>query len=133
MSGSSKELPSGAAVDDVICQCIALDFLPTPVKPDKFSPVTVKKLTFTSSNVYVPQEIFGHDAKAAGGECVICLEGALAAVLLPCRHFCVCRVCLDEIDQCPICRTKFTTYVCYSETDNDSAATSTTELQVKVL
>lgn len=57
------------------------------------------------------QEIFGREA-SAGGECVICLEGALDVVLLPCRHQCVCRVCLKEIDRCPICRAKFSTYVC---------------------
>lgn len=41
--------------DEVICQCVAIDFLPTPAKAEKFTPVIVKKLTFTRSNVYVPQ------------------------------------------------------------------------------
>lgn len=41
--------------DDVICQCVAIDFLPTPAKTDKLMPVVVKRLTFTRSNVYVPQ------------------------------------------------------------------------------
>lgn len=62
------------------------------------------------------QEIFGGDlSKDAAGECVICLEGDLSVILLPCRHLCVCRVCLQEIDKCPICRRAFSTYVCYDE------------------
>lgn len=75
------------------------------------------------------QDIFGRDA-TSGGECVICLEGALSVVLLPCRHLCVCRVCLDEIDRCPICRAKFSTYVCYAES---TAAAGSQQLQVKVV
>lgn len=69
------------------------------------------------------QEIFG-TRDATAGECAICLEGAIAAVLLPCRHFCVCRTCLEEIDRCPICRAKFTTYACYAEPTDASMTTS---------
>lgn len=46
---------SSSSQDEVICQCVAIDFLPTPAKAEKFTPVVVKKLTFTRSNVYVPQ------------------------------------------------------------------------------
>jgi hypothetical protein len=41
--------------------------------------------------------------------------------LLPCRHFCVCSTCLDEIDRCPICRTQFSTYAIYKEDDRCKA------------
>lgn len=74
------------------------------------------------------QEIFGRES-GSGGECVICLERPLAAILLPCRHFCVCRECLEEIDQCPICRAKFSTYACYQ----DDMATPAAHTQLQVL
>lgn len=65
-------------------------------------------------SAHLNQEIFGGDlSKDSTGECVICLEGSLSVILLPCRHLCVCRVCLQEIDKCPICRRAFSTYVCY--------------------
>lgn len=40
--------------------------------------------------------------------CAVCLERPSilteGSVLTPCQHGCVCRVCLQEIDSCPICR-----------------------------
>lgn len=106
---------------DVLWQCVAVDFLPTPAKAAKFSAVAVRQLTATAARVLEQQEIFGRRSDA---ECVICLEGALAAVLLPCRHLCVCRACLREIDRCPICRTKFSSYACFAETGGDGTGAS---------
>ncbi|GLD97281.1 hypothetical protein PINS_up005964 [Pythium insidiosum] len=107
--------------DSVVAQCIAIDLLPTPAKPERFSPVVVKMINFTANGSCVlAQEIFGRDRTASRGppsasssECAICLEGSLAAILLPCRHFCVCIECLDAIDRCPICRAPFSTYACF--------------------
>ncbi|KAG7382213.1 phosphatidylinositol-4-phosphate 5-kinase-like protein 1 [Phytophthora pseudosyringae] len=107
--------PEDDTDDEVLCHCVAIDFLPTPGKPRR-APMVVKKLHFTATSVLSSQEIFGR-----GGECVICLEHPQAAILLPCRHLCVCRACLEEIDQCPICRAKFSTYACYQ---SDSSSNS---------
>ncbi|XP_071724462.1 kinesin-like protein KIN-7D, mitochondrial [Rutidosis leptorrhynchoides] len=38
--------------------------------------------------------------------CKICFESPKAAVLLPCRHFCLCKSCSLACSECPICRTK---------------------------
>lgn len=113
---------------DVVCQCVAIDFLPTPTRLEKVTPVVVKRFTVTLAGVYVQQEIFGR-SDASSSECVICLEGELAAVLLPCRHLCVCRACLREIDRCPICRAKFSTYVCFAE-ESESKSTG---LELKIV
>ncbi|KAH7465804.1 putative phosphatidylinositol 4-phosphate 5-kinase MSS4 [Phytophthora ramorum] len=99
-SGLKKRGSTGSpcpedAVEEVVCQCVAVDFLPTPAKLSR-TPVIVKKLNFTATNVSTSQEIF-----STGGECVICLERPLATIQLPCRFFCVCYECLEEIDQCP--------------------------------
>ncbi|XP_022146181.1 kinesin-like protein KIN-7D, mitochondrial [Momordica charantia] len=37
--------------------------------------------------------------------CKICFESATAAILLPCRHFCLCKSCSLACSECPICRT----------------------------
>ncbi|XP_058003020.1 kinesin-like protein KIN-7D, mitochondrial isoform X1 [Hevea brasiliensis] len=38
--------------------------------------------------------------------CKVCFESATAAILLPCRHFCLCKSCSLACSECPICRTK---------------------------
>ncbi|CAN1173252.1 Kinesin-like protein KIN-7D, mitochondrial [Linum perenne] len=38
--------------------------------------------------------------------CKVCFESATAAILLPCRHFCLCKSCSLACTECPICRTK---------------------------
>ena len=37
--------------------------------------------------------------------CVVCLDNPRGTVLLPCGHVCVCLLCSDMIDLCPVCRT----------------------------
>ncbi|XP_072958189.1 kinesin-like protein KIN-7K, chloroplastic isoform X1 [Typha angustifolia] len=38
--------------------------------------------------------------------CKVCFESPTAAVLLPCRHFCLCKPCSLACSECPVCRTK---------------------------
>ncbi|KAJ0252458.1 Kinesin-like protein KIN-7D [Hirschfeldia incana] len=38
--------------------------------------------------------------------CKVCFESPTAAILLPCRHFCLCKSCSLACAECPICRTK---------------------------
>ncbi|CAN1320123.1 Kinesin-like protein KIN-7D, mitochondrial [Linum perenne] len=58
------------------------------------------------------QEMKEKEAKHSGnGEanshiCKVCFESATAAILLPCRHFCLCKSCSLACSECPICRTK---------------------------
>lgn len=40
--------------------------------------------------------------------CKVCFESAAAAVLLPCRHFCLCKPCSFACSECPLCRTMIT-------------------------
>ncbi|KAK9677816.1 hypothetical protein RND81_11G169300 [Saponaria officinalis] len=37
--------------------------------------------------------------------CKVCYESPTAAILLPCRHFCLCKPCSLACSECPICRT----------------------------
>ncbi|CAG9326302.1 MUL1 [Blepharisma stoltei] len=39
-----------------------------------------------------------------GFHCVICLENPRDTLIEPCKHLCVCRVCCDSLNQCPVCR-----------------------------
>ncbi|THU69110.1 hypothetical protein C4D60_Mb08t10970 [Musa balbisiana] len=38
--------------------------------------------------------------------CKVCFESPTAAVLLPCRHFCLCKSCSLACSECPLCRTR---------------------------
>ncbi|CAL9780923.1 unnamed protein product [Musa acuminata subsp. burmannicoides] len=38
--------------------------------------------------------------------CKVCFEAPTAAVLLPCRHFCLCKPCSLACSECPLCHTK---------------------------
>ncbi|XP_052193682.1 kinesin-like protein KIN-7D, mitochondrial [Diospyros lotus] len=38
--------------------------------------------------------------------CKVCFESPATAMLLPCRHFCLCKSCSLACLECPICRTK---------------------------
>ncbi|XP_064001760.1 cell growth regulator with RING finger domain protein 1 [Pogoniulus pusillus] len=37
-------------------------------------------------------------------DCVVCQNGSVNWVLLPCRHACLCDGCVKYFQQCPICR-----------------------------
>ncbi|KAK3156906.1 hypothetical protein QOZ80_2AG0113670 [Eleusine coracana subsp. coracana] len=56
------------------------------------------------------QEMKEKDTDALGEKdsnshvCKVCFESAAAAVLLPCRHFCLCKPCSLACSECPLCR-----------------------------
>ncbi|KAI3441272.1 uncharacterized protein J3R85_002542 [Psidium guajava] len=58
------------------------------------------------------QEMREKELKSAGNGdgnshmCKVCFESPTAAILLPCRHFCLCKSCSLACSECPICRTK---------------------------
>ncbi|XP_029454153.1 cell growth regulator with RING finger domain protein 1 isoform X2 [Rhinatrema bivittatum] len=39
-----------------------------------------------------------------GKDCVVCQNGTVNWVLLPCRHTCLCDGCMKYFQQCPMCR-----------------------------
>ncbi|EKX42236.1 hypothetical protein GUITHDRAFT_141433 [Guillardia theta CCMP2712] len=72
----------------------------------------VKSVVFTPSAAYITQEIYGEDESAEEeNSCVICLSEPKAITLLPCRHFCVCKNCMERLQRCPVCRSQFTSYL----------------------
>ena len=36
--------------------------------------------------------------------CVVCLDHPRGVVLIPCGHVCMCILCADNMDTCPVCR-----------------------------
>nr|KAF6499478.1 cell growth regulator with ring finger domain 1 [Molossus molossus] len=39
-----------------------------------------------------------------GKDCVVCQNGTVNWVLLPCRHTCLCDGCVRYFQRCPMCR-----------------------------
>lgn len=63
----------------------------------------------TTSNVCDKDDV---SVWAVAGEqlCVVCQYFPLSRALLPCRHTCVCSVCFEKLDRCPMCRSPFNSY-----------------------
>lgn len=40
----------------------------------------------------------------SGEECVVCMDKARAAVILPCGHLHTCMECTANLSDCPVCR-----------------------------
>ncbi|XP_057861675.1 kinesin-like protein KIN-7D, mitochondrial [Cryptomeria japonica] len=49
-----------------------------------------------------------NDEESNAHVCKVCFEAAAEAVLIPCRHFCLCKTCAVACTECPLCRTKIT-------------------------
>mmetsp|Transcript_31611 Transcript_31611/g.5716 ORF Transcript_31611/g.5716 Transcript_31611/m.5716 type:complete len:108 (+) Transcript_31611:583-906(+) len=50
------------------------------------------------------------DQLEAEDACIVCLTLSRDVVMIPCKHFCVCSTCINEMDKCPICRLRFEEY-----------------------
>ncbi|KAK6805859.1 hypothetical protein RDI58_003644 [Solanum bulbocastanum] len=46
------------------------------------------------------------NADANSHVCKVCFESLTSAMLLPCRHYCLCKSCSLACAECPICRTE---------------------------
>ncbi|KAN0028615.1 hypothetical protein ACTFIV_010461 [Dictyostelium citrinum] len=44
-------------------------------------------------------------ANGNGKTCVVCVDLLINAVLVPCRHSCICSTCAKKLSLCPLCRT----------------------------
>ncbi|XP_055614874.1 uncharacterized protein LOC129761184 [Toxorhynchites rutilus septentrionalis] len=49
--------------------------------------------------------------------CVVCHYLPLSRALLPCRHTCICAVCFNKLDRCPMCRAAITSFFCIRSED----------------
>ena len=43
-------------------------------------------------------------------DCIICQTASISRALLPCRHACVCDLCFQRLDKCPMCRSAIVSY-----------------------
>jgi Zinc finger, C3HC4 type (RING finger) len=67
---------------------------------------------FDLRQLFVPNEpeVTNTSSSATSNLCVICQTESISRAFLPCRHTCVCGLCFDKIDKCPLCRSSFTSY-----------------------
>nr|AMS24221.1 kinesin 7-Id protein [Marsilea vestita] len=52
----------------------------------------------------LPAEVYQQEDERNNHICKVCFEAPTAAVLLPCRHFCLCKSCAVACTECPLCR-----------------------------
>lgn len=74
----------------------------------------LKQLYLAAGNTFSAEDAGPFDKEdlsvwAVAGEqlCVVCQYYPLSRALLPCRHTCVCSVCFEKLDRCPMCRSPF--------------------------
>jgi len=46
----------------------------------------------------------GNVSKRSLTDCVVCMDRPKEVLLQPCKHYCVCVTCSNDIDQCPLCQ-----------------------------
>jgi len=63
--------------------------------------------TNKSENKEILSELGKEDLDAAN-ECKICFDNEINCLLLPCAHFVICLQCTKTVNECPVCRKKFT-------------------------
>jgi E3 ubiquitin-protein ligase MUL1 len=44
------------------------------------------------------------DSENTGETCVVCLDRPRDVVILDCGHICVCKLCAEQVTECPVCR-----------------------------
>eukprot|EP01064_Diplonema_japonicum_P038111 TRINITY_DN9125_c0_g1_i1.p1 TRINITY_DN9125_c0_g1~~TRINITY_DN9125_c0_g1_i1.p1 ORF type:complete len:260 (+),score=55.98 TRINITY_DN9125_c0_g1_i1:41-820(+) len=76
-------------------------------------PALSRHVLCKGGNLYLLKNVFGGKEVS---ECVVCLSENSDAVIMPCRHQCVCRRCAVELKKqreasCPMCRTIVTRFI----------------------
>ncbi|KAM3139749.1 hypothetical protein pb186bvf_008207 [Paramecium bursaria] len=63
---------------------------------------------------YSVKDIYGRLNESDDKECVICLTNKISALIIPCKHMCLCQMCCNNLMQrsskCPICRNKIESF-----------------------
>ena len=81
----------------------------TSSQQGQLQPNLPTKTQHTATEIY---RIYGFEEGEDETECMVCYDRRKTALLLPCRHCCVCRHCLRSLrgssaEKCPLCRTVF--------------------------
>ncbi|XP_047971587.1 kinesin-like protein KIN-7D, mitochondrial [Salvia hispanica] len=81
----------------------ASDSLITHIDAPKEEPLVVR-LKARMQEIKEKEMRYTVNGDANSHVCKVCFESPSAAMLLPCRHFCLCRSCSLACTECPICR-----------------------------
>ncbi|XP_011088471.1 kinesin-like protein KIN-7D, mitochondrial isoform X2 [Sesamum indicum] len=104
---------SDLKVDDVDCKDSILQDRPdqdnsTPASAVPKEEPLVVRLKARMQEMKEKELRYTGNGDANSHVCKVCFELPTAAMLLPCRHFCLCKSCSLACSECPICRTKIT-------------------------
>ncbi|XP_031127100.1 kinesin-like protein KIN-7D, mitochondrial [Ipomoea triloba] len=91
--------------DPVSTEFQALDHQSPPPDIPKEEPL-VARLKARMQEMKEKEHRYVGNGDANSHVCKVCFESPTAAMLLPCRHFCLCKSCSLACSECPICRTK---------------------------
>jgi len=66
---------------------------------DEIDPESVPDgATTTTPNTDLPPEPFSDIL------CSVCQVSLVTRAIIPCRHVCLCKLCFEKVESCPICR-----------------------------
>jgi len=67
------------------------------VKQNNFEKFIIDKLLFQLSNIT-------NNSKYIEKCCCICFDNQVNILLFPCRHAIICDICINSLNECPLCR-----------------------------
>ncbi|XP_071935393.1 kinesin-like protein KIN-7D, mitochondrial isoform X2 [Coffea arabica] len=110
IQNDSGERPNDSKIDDVCEDQIVVEVKPPdPIIPSagihREEPL-VARLKARMQEMKEKELRYLGNGDINSHVCKICFESPTAAMLLPCRHFCLCKSCSLACSECPICRTK---------------------------
>ncbi|KAL3012606.1 hypothetical protein AAZX31_06G008600 [Glycine max] len=102
---------NGPKTNDVESNIVPKEHLLDAPKPDEEMPKEeplVVRLKARMQEMKEKELKYLGNGDANSHVCKVCFESPTAAILLPCRHFCLCKSCSLACSECPICRTSIT-------------------------
>ncbi|XP_019170100.1 PREDICTED: kinesin-like protein KIN-7D, mitochondrial [Ipomoea nil] len=91
--------------DPILNNSQPIDYPTPPPEISKEEPL-VARLKARMQEMKEKEHRYLGNGDANSHVCKVCFESPTAAMLLPCRHFCLCKSCSLACAECPLCRTK---------------------------
>ncbi|XP_009784122.1 kinesin-like protein KIN-7D, mitochondrial isoform X1 [Nicotiana sylvestris] len=90
--------------DPILIDSQAVNHTASIAEAPKVEPL-VARLKARMQEMKEKEHRYSGNGDANSNVCKVCFESPTAAMLLPCRHFCLCKSCSLACFECPICRT----------------------------
>eukprot|EP01100_Stratorugosa_tubuloviscum_P013087 TRINITY_DN6424_c0_g1_i2.p1 TRINITY_DN6424_c0_g1~~TRINITY_DN6424_c0_g1_i2.p1 ORF type:complete len:260 (+),score=105.20 TRINITY_DN6424_c0_g1_i2:593-1372(+) len=113
VSNEQQSISENSEIDKKLklpcCLYTTIQFINTEDTKNPYKPAIIGQYLAFETETYILQSVFGIEDSEL--ECVVCLSEPKDTILLPCRHFSVCAICLSKLNRCPVCRSKIANHL----------------------